>query len=127
MVNLLEKDLVYRIVGCAMRVHKKVGPGLREKTYERGLCEEFKYLNIAFTQQQEFPVYYRHKVIDRYIPDLIVEDRVIVENKAVEAITDEHRAQILNYLKITGIKVGLIINYKHTKLEWERLVLDTAR
>ena len=127
MTQLLEKDLVYRIIGCAMKVHKELGPGLREKTYERALCIEFKHQEIAYTNQSKHPVSYRGEVIDEYTPDIEVENKVIVETKTVETIIDEHRGQVLNYLRITGLKVGLIINFKHIKLNWERLVLDTAR
>ncbi|MBL7086818.1 MAG: GxxExxY protein, partial [Candidatus Cloacimonetes bacterium] len=79
------------------------------------------------SNQLKFPVVYRGKVVDEYIPDLVVENKVVVEIKTVESITDEHRGQLLNYLRISGIKVGLIINFKHSKMQWERLVLDTAR
>ncbi len=127
MTKLIEKDLVYKIVGCAMAVHNEIGHGFREKTYENALCVEFKHEGLEYAQQSVFPVMYRSEKVDRYIPDLIVENKIIVDTKTVESIIDEHRGTILNYLRITNLKVGLIINYKHPKLEWERLVLDTAR
>ncbi|MCH8020085.1 GxxExxY protein [candidate division KSB1 bacterium] len=88
---------------------------------------EFKHEGLEYAQQSAFPVMYRNEKVDRYIPDLIVENKIIVDTKTVESIIDEHRGTILNYLRITNLQVGLIINYKHPKLEWERLVLDTAR
>jgi GxxExxY protein len=124
MVELLEKDLVYRIVGCAMRVHSEVGCGLREKTYERALCVEFRHDRLNYSQQTQFPVFYRGEQIDEYVPDLLVEDRVVVDTKTIECITDADRGQMLNYLRVTGMKVGLIINFKKKSLEWERIVLD---
>lgn len=127
MAELLEKDLVYRIVGCAMAVHNQIGCGLREKTYERALCLEFGHRKVKYSQQSKYPVFYRGELVDEYIPDLEVENRVIVERKTVEAITDSHRGQLFNYLRVTGLKVGLIINFKHPKLDWERFVLDTAQ
>ena len=127
MTKLIEKDLVYRIIGCAMAVHNEIGHGFREKTYERALCVEFKHEGLEYAQQSAFPVMYRNEKVDRYIPDLIVENKIIVDTKTIESIIDEHRGTILNYLRITNLQVGLIINYKHPKLEWERLVLDTAR
>ncbi len=127
MTKLIEKDLVYRIIGCAMAVHNEIGHGFREKTYEPALCVEFKHEGLEYAQQSAFPVMYRNEKVDRYIPDLIVENKIIVDTKTVESIIDEHRGTILNYLRITNLQVGLIINYKHPKLEWERLVLDTAR
>jgi GxxExxY protein len=127
MAELLEKDLVYRIVGCAMNVHNDIGPGLREKTYENALCVELRNQGIEYTQQARYPVQYRNEVVDEFVPDLVIEQRVIVDAKTVESITDDHRGIMLNYLRITGIKVGIIINFKNRKLGWERLVLDEAR
>lgn len=127
MTELLEKDLVYKIIGCAMKVHKELGHGLREKTYERGMCIEFVYENINFNQQKKYPVYYRGEIIDEFIPDLVVEKRIVVKIKTVTTISDEHRGQLLNYLRVTELLVGLIINFNHTKLQWERFVLETAR
>jgi GxxExxY protein len=127
MAELIEKELVFKIAGHAMEVHNEVGHGLREKTYERALCREFDLQDVSYNQQAVYPVFYKGEKIDDYIPDLVVEDRVVVDTKTVEAINDDHRGQILNYLKITGLKVGLIINFKNQKLEWERIVLDTAR
>lgn len=127
MTELLEKDLVYKIIGCAMKVHKELGHGLREKTYERGMCVEFVHEDINFNQQEKYPVYYRGEIIDEFIPDLVVEKRIVVEIKTVVTISDEHRGRLLNYLRVTGLIVGLIINFNHTKLQWERFVLETAR
>lgn len=123
----LEKDLVYRVNGCAMAVLNELGHGLREKTYERALCVEFKYAGISFEQHQVYPVFYRGEHVDDYIPDLEVEDRLIVETKTVESITDEHIGQVLNYLRITGIEVGLILNFKHARLESKRVILQEGR
>jgi len=127
MVELLEKNLVFRILGCGMSVHNSIGPGLREKTYENALCVEFRRQHIRFSQQSRYPVRYCNEIVDEFVPDLIIEDRVIVDTKTVETIIDEHRATMINYLKITGLKVGVIINFKHNTLIWERIVLDKAR
>jgi len=127
MVELLEKNLVFRILGCAMSVHNSVGPGLREKTYENALCVELRRQHIRFSQQSRYPVRYCNEIVDEFVPDLIIEDRVIVDTKTVETIIDEHRATMINYLKITGLKVGVIINFKHNTLIRERIVLDKAR
>jgi GxxExxY protein len=127
MAELIEKDLVYRIVGSSLAVLKELGHGLREKTYERALCVEFRHQGIAFSQQVAHPVHYRGEQIDEYIPDLEVEGRVIVDTKTIPCITDTERGQMINYLRVTGLKVGLIINFKNPKLEWERIVLDSSR
>ena len=121
---MLEKELVYKIAGCAMTVLNELGHGLREKTYERALCVEFNIQKIVFDQQKIYPVYYKNIKVDEFIPDLLVENKVIVDLKTIENITDEHRGQILNYLRIAKSQVGLLINFKHPKLEWERLILS---
>lgn len=125
--DLIEKDLRYKIIGCAMKVHNEIGHGFREKTYENGLYVEFEEIKLSCSSQKEYPIYYHDKLIDKFIPDLIVEDKVIVELKTVENITDEHLAQILNYLRVTGIEVGLIINFKHPEMKWKAVVLEKAR
>lgn len=124
MAELIEKELVYQIVGCALAVLNALGHGLREKTYERAMVVEFRHQRLEYSQQTSYPVFYRGEMIDEYIPDLEVCGRVVIDAKTVECITDEHRGQMLNYLRITKTKVGLILNFKHSKLEWERLVLD---
>ena len=126
-MELIEKDLIFKIIGCSMEVHNDLGHGLREKTYERALCREFDLQEVLYDQQAVYPVVYKGEKIDEYIPDIVVEERVVVDTKTIERIGDLERGQMLNYLKITGLKVGLIINFKNRKLEWERIVLDTAR
>jgi len=115
-------DLVYQVVGCAMEVINELGHGLREKTYEKALVVEFKRNNILFSQQKIYRVYYKNVHIDDYIPDLLVNDGLIVEIKVVENICDEHIGQVINYLKISGCSLGLILNFKHSKLEWKRVI-----
>ena len=122
--ELIEKELTFRVVGCAMAVLNALGHGLRERTYERALCVELTLQGLAFQQQHTYPVYYRGEHIDDYIPDLEVENRLIVEAKTVDQIIDEHLGQVLNYLKITGLEAGVILNFKHSKLEWRKVVLQ---
>lgn len=119
----VETDLCFKVTGCAMAVLNEIGHGLREKTYERGLCVEFSEQGLAFNSQHEYPVIYKGTQIDLYIPDIEVEGRIIVETKVVDHINDEHIGQVINYLKITGMKVGLILNFRHAKLEWKKVVL----
>jgi GxxExxY protein len=121
--ELLLKEEVFRIVGSAMEVLNTLGHGLLEKPYENALVVEFGLKNIPFRQQQRFDVIYKSIKVGEYIPDLIAFDQIVVDTKTIEKITDVERGQILNYLKITGLKVGLILNFKRAKLEWERLVL----
>ena len=121
--KLIFGDEVRQIVGCAFEVLNTLGHGLLEKPYENALCVEFKLRNIPFAQQPRFNVVYKGVKVGDYIPDLIAYNSIVVDTKTIERITDIERGQILNYLKITGCKVSLILNFKHPRLEWERLVL----
>lgn len=121
---LEEKDLVYKIAGCAMEVLNELGHGLREKTYERALCVEFGLQDVQFSQQEVFQVLYKGVKVDDYIPDLIVEDRVVVDTKTIDAIGDIEIGKMVNYLRVTGLKVGLLVNFKNPRLEWKRVVLS---
>ena len=120
---LILGEEVRQIVGCAFEVLNTLGHGLLEKPYENALCVEFRLRNIPFAQQPRFNVVYKGVRVGDYIPDLIAYSSIVVDAKTIERITDIERGQILNYLKITGCKVGLILNFKHPRLEWERLVL----
>lgn len=127
MTELICKQEVHRIVGCAMEVLNTIGHGLHEKIYENALVVEFGLQVIAVQQQPEFPVIYKSVNVGSYIPDLICFEQIVVDAKTIEKITDHEIGQMLNYLKITGMKVGLLINFKHAKLEWKRVVLETNR
>ena len=122
--QLLEKDLVFQIVGCSMEVLNGLGHGLREKTYERALCVEFRLQDINYSQQAVYPVLYKGEKVDDYIPDLIIENQVVVDTKTIDSIGDVEIGQMLNYLRVTGLQVGLIIKFKKPKLEWKRVVLS---
>jgi GxxExxY protein len=118
-----QAQLTFAIIGCAMEVLNELGSGLHEKPYENALVVELRLHRIAYEQQRLFPVDYKGVNVGEYIPDLIVGSAVIVDTKVIERITDVERGQMINYLKITGLKVGLIINFRRPKLEWERVVL----
>jgi GxxExxY protein len=122
MIEILEKELVFRIVGCALTVHNALGSGFREKTYENALVVEFRRQGIGCDQQARFAVPYFGEKVDEFVPDLLVEKRVIVDTKVTERIVDSDRGRLLNYLRVTSVPVGLIINFKHPRLEWERFV-----
>ncbi|MFO1478115.1 MAG: GxxExxY protein [Verrucomicrobiota bacterium] len=121
--ELLLKSEVYRIVGSALEVLNKLGHGLHEKPYENALVVEFQLSGIPFTQQPHYPIVYKGVAVGEYIPDLIAYHAVVVDAKVVDAITDHERGQILNYLRITGLTVGVILNFKRPRLEWERIAL----
>ena len=121
--KLYLKDEVYQIVGCAMEVLNVLGHGLLEKPYENALVVEFGLKKIPHKQQPRFDVIYKTKKVGEYVPDLIAYDKIVVDTKVIDRISDHEMGQILNYLKITGLKVGLVLNFKHAKLEWQRYVL----
>ena len=125
MSNLNSDDQVITrpIIGCAMRVINTLGHGLHEKPYENALCVELKTQGIPFEQQPRIPIYYRTVQVGEYVPDLIVERSVVVDTKTIEAIGDVELGRMLNYLRITGLTVGLIINFKRPKLEWRHVWL----
>ena len=118
-----QAQLTFAIIGCAMEVLNELGSGLHEKPYENALVVEFRLHSIPYDQQRRFPVDYKGVNVGEYIPDLIAGSAVIVDTKVIERITDVERGQMINYLKITGLKVGLIINFRRPKLEWERVIL----
>jgi len=124
MTDLILKQECNQIVGCAMEVLNSVGHGFHEKTYENGLIVEFKIQSIPALQQPEFPIMFKSVELGKYVPDLICFEQVIVDTKTVERISDHEIGQMLNYLKVTGLQVGLLINFKQAKLEWKRVVLQ---
>lgn len=121
--RFLYQEETHRVIGCAFEVLNTLGHGLLEKPYENALVVEFQQQHISFTQQPRFPVIYKSVNVGEYIPDLIVFDKVIVDTKVVETLGNNEKAQMINYLKITGLRVGLLLNFKHPKLQWERIVL----
>ena len=121
------KEETHGIIGCAFEVLNELGHGLNEKLYENALVIEFKRRSIAFDQQRTFEVLYKGEHVGEFRPDLIVLGKVVVDTKCIERITDHERGQMLNYLRITKLPVGLILNFKHAKLEFERIVLSHRR
>lgn len=106
-----DTDITSRILGCAIEVHKHLGPGLLESVYESAMCLELSGSGLGFTRQVGVPLYYKGSLISEHRPDLIIADRVIVEIKSVERLDPVHVAQILTYLRITGLKTGLLLNF----------------
>lgn len=106
-----------------MEVHKVLGCGFLESVYESAFCVELEKSNIPFQNQVEYPVIYKNVNVKSFICDLIIDRKVVVELKSIKKVTEIERAQILNYLKVTGLKVGLLINFGRNSLEYERFVL----
>ena len=121
--KLLLMEEVFQIVGSAIEVLNALGNGLVEKPYENALVVEFGLRKIPFRQQPSFDVLYKDQKIGLFVPDLIAFDSVVVNTKVIDRITNHERGLMLNYLRITNTRVGVILNFKRAKLEWERVVL----
>ena len=122
-MKLIEKELTQRVIGAAMEVHKVLGCGFLEAVYQEALEIELRERGIRFSRQPETKIQYKsHTLSKTYQPDMLVEDRLVVELKALDRISAAEESQLLNYLKATGIKVGLLINFGARSLEWKRMV-----
>ena len=121
--KLILKEETGRILACAFDVSNEIGHGFHEKIYENSLVVAFSLSNIACAQQKRFPVLFRGHVVGEFVPDLLPFGLVIVDTKVIDRITDVERGKMINYLRITKLRVGLILNFKHPRLEWERIVL----
>jgi GxxExxY protein len=117
-------DVTYAINGAVFEVNNILGPGFLEKVYENALLVELKKRGLNAKSQVPITVNYKGEVVGDYIADLLVEDKVIVELKTVENLEKAHEAQLLNYLKATGLHVGLLVNFKRKKADIKRMVLD---
>ncbi|QQR87705.1 MAG: GxxExxY protein [Flavobacteriales bacterium] len=126
-LNADDQEITRPIVGCAMRVLNTLGHGFNEKIYENALCVEMKKEGIAFQQQPRFPVLYRSIQVGEFIPDLIALNTVVIDTKTIDAIGDHEIGQMLNYLRCTGLEIGLIINFKRPRLEWRHVWLRADR
>ncbi len=125
MVELFFKEEVYQIVGACFEVYKDKGHGFVESVYQDCLEIELELQKMPFDRKRVLTLEYKGRSLDHWFaPDLICYEQIIVEIKAVKELANEHRAQLLNYLKATGLKVGVLVNFgHHPGLQWERLVL----
>ena len=123
MKEFLYKELSYKIIGLAMEVHRELGSGFLEKVYENALMILLKEKGVKAKQQEPIKINFRDAVIGDYIADIIVGDKIILELKCSLKIVGVNKAQIANYLKATGKKVGIIINFGNESLEIERIIM----
>ena len=123
MTELIHKELAYAIVGCAMEVHKTLGPGFLESVYENALKVELERNGLNYKTQVAFPVVYKDHHIKDFVCDMVVDNKIIIELKALKNLSDIERAQVINYLKVTHLELTLLINFGKKSLEYERLVL----
>ncbi|MBN1796546.1 MAG: GxxExxY protein [Sedimentisphaerales bacterium] len=121
--NIVYKDLSYKVIELALEVHNELGCGFLEKVYENALMLLLDRENIPARQQAPADVYFQEKVVGQYFADILVDNKLILELKTVDVITNIHKAQVLNYLRATGLRLGLIINFAKPRLAYQRLVL----
>ncbi|HEX4838895.1 MAG TPA: GxxExxY protein [Rhabdochlamydiaceae bacterium] len=115
----MENDISYRVIGAAIEVHRLLGgPGLLESVYESALCYELSLAGLKIEKQKPIPVKYKGVVIrEPFVLDILVEDKVIIEVKAVEKENEVHKAQLLTYLRLSNLKLGLLINFGRTSVK----------
>jgi GxxExxY protein len=122
--KLLYEDLTYKIIGAGQEVYKELGPGYLESVYEDALCYELDLRNIVYQRQIDLDVKYKDVIFEKkFRADLLIDHKVLVENKAIKKITNQDEAQLLNYLKTTGLKVGLLFNFGSEEFEMIRRIL----
>jgi GxxExxY protein len=123
-INTPYNSLTYKIIGCAMAVHRELGPGLRENTYQRSLANHLADGSISFVEERLYSVYDdpdQQRLVGYYIPDFVVEESVIVEIKALKGLDNSHLAQIIGNLAVSGIPIGLLINFGEYSLRYRRV------
>ena len=120
--NLISKDGVYSIVGCAIDVLNSIGHGFHQEPYKNVMVVEFKKKEISYKQKKRFDLAHKNEVASEFTPDLIAHGQVIINTKVIDGITSFEQGEMANFLKITNLQLGLIINFKRPKPEWERIV-----
>jgi GxxExxY protein len=121
-IELLYEELSYKIIGAAIEVHKVLGCGFLEAVYEEALTHEFDLRDIKFDRQKSLKIKYKDIIAKEYIADFLVDDKIIVELKAMKCLTDIEEAQLQNYLKATGKKIGLLFNFGEKSLKYKRII-----
>src|ERR1700726_1897256 len=122
MSKILHEELSGKIIGAAMDVLNELKPGLDEKLYERAMIIELTRRGHTVSVQTSFPVFYRAELIGNLVPDLIVDDSIIVDPKVVSCFTETHVAQMIGYLNVTRLELALLLNLKNARLDWKRVV-----
>jgi len=120
MSKLLYKDLSNEVLGAAFAVHSALGPGLLESLYQKAMCIELRYRCITYECESPYDVFYRDEFIGRFYADLVVEKKIIVELKAVKVLQELMAAQTINYLRISHIAIGYLVNFNSVSLTWKR-------
>ncbi len=125
--NFKYAELTGKVIGVAMEIHRHLGSGFLESVYEEAFAYELSLNNIDFERQKPINIFYKDKIIKNFICDIIVEDKVIVELKAIKTLTEIEIAQTINYLKATKHEIGLLFNFGSKSLEFKRLIETNLR
>lgn len=124
MTDLIYKEEAYRIIGVCMEVHNNLGAGFSEIVYKDALEYEFKQTGIAYEREKEYIVNYKRTILPhKFYADFVVFEKIILEVKGIQGIADEHVAQAINYLKVSGNKLALVVNFGELRLNYKRIVL----
>ena len=118
----MDDELSQRVIGCAFEVSNTLGAGFVEKVYEKALCVELEKTGLGYICQKHVQVKYRNILVGEFIADIVVEDKLLLELKALSTLCREHEAQLINYLKATGLSVGLLLNFGRPKLGIKRMI-----
>ncbi len=121
-MNLLYKDLSYKIIGAAMEVHRSLGPGLWETVYARALARELALRGISFQKEVFIPVAYRGEEIGRYRADFVIEEKILLELKAVSSFSSDHLGQALRYLTGKNLRLAILLNFGRSSLQFTRII-----
>jgi GxxExxY protein len=122
MSKVLYRELSYTVVGAAMEVHRTLGPGFLEAVYQAALAHELELRQIRFEQFKRLPVVYKERLVGDYEADFVIEDKIILEIKAVSTLHPKHEAQAINYLAATGLRLAILFNFGADSLQHKRLV-----
>ena len=124
MSKLVFKELSDRVLGAMFKVHNRLGPGLLESAYEGACAIEFRHCGLRVERQVVYPLYYEGELAGAYVADMVVDDKIILELKSVKSLTSVMEAQLLNYLRLSGLPVGYLVNFRNERVEWNRRVLS---
>ena len=124
-MNYLLKEECYKVIGCAMKVHSELGCGFLEPVYQEALAIELEESRIPFLKEKVLDITFKGRFFKKkYVADFVCYDQLIIELKAIEVLAPDHTSQVINYLKATGLKVGLLLNFGSPKLQYKRVILD---
>jgi len=122
MDEIIYKEESYKIIGAAMEVHKILGPGFAEPVYQEALAIEFEIRGIPFEQEKQLKISYKDRILKKtYQADFVCYDKIVIETKALSQLISDHESQVLNYLKATNYKLGILINFGEKSLVYKRL------